>query len=56
MSVSELDPLSNGPLPGTTAVAFKYVSGGPMVPPGVAEDLPTRLRSEERRVGKKCRL
>ena len=45
MSVSELDPLSNAPLPGTAAVAFKYVSGGPMVPPGVAEDLPTRLRS-----------
>ena len=44
-SVTELNPWSNAPLPGTAAVAFKYVSGGPMVPPGVTEDLPTRLRS-----------
>ena len=46
MTLIELDPRSNAPLPaGTATVAFQYVSGGPMVPPGVAEDLPTRLRS-----------
>ena len=49
MSVGELDPLSNAPLPGTPAVAFKYVRGGPMVPPGVAEDLPTRVVRESRK-------
>ena len=27
------------------AVAFSYVKGGPMVPPEVANNLPTRLRS-----------
>ena len=46
MSLSELDPYSDAPLPGPAAVAFNYVKGGPMVPPGVSiKDLPTRLRS-----------
>ena len=45
MSLSQVMPYSDAPLPPPAAVAFNYVSGGPMVPPGVAEDLPTRLRS-----------
>ena len=44
LSLSQLDPYGNAPLP-SSRLAFNYVKGGPMVPPGVAEDLPTRLRS-----------
>ena len=46
MSLSQVDPYSDAPLPGPAAVAFNYVKDGPIVPSGVAiKDLPTRLRS-----------
>ena len=39
-----MDPYGDAPLP-ASALAFNYVKGGPMVPPEVADDLPTRLLS-----------
>ena len=44
LSLSQVDPYGDAPLP-SLAVAFNYVPGGPMVPPEVAKDLPTWLRS-----------
>ena len=44
LSLSQVDPYGDAPLP-SAAVAFSYVPGGPMVPPEVAKNLPTRLRS-----------
>ena len=39
-----MDPYGDAPLP-SLGVAFSYVQGGPMVPPEVANNLPTRLQS-----------
>ena len=44
LSLSQVDPYGDALLP-SAVVAFNYVPGGPMVPPEVADDLPTRLRS-----------
>ena len=44
LSLSQVDPYGDAPLP-SLEVAFSYVPGAPMVPPDVANNLPTRLRS-----------
>jgi hypothetical protein len=44
LSLSQVDPYGNAPLP-SSGLAFNYVKGGPMVPPEVVKNLPTRLFS-----------
>ena len=44
LSLSQVDSYGNAPLP-SSRLAFNYVKGGPMVPPEVVKNLPTRLFS-----------